>query len=181
MTTRAGPPFSPACQVYRVPLASDEVGANDELVDDDERAEIPDDWEDLSEEAGSEAVAEGAGVGSAEDGGLSLEGISLEEEKNVQGGGEGGRAEAEVDERLDGEDREDEAASVAVMDGRLLSAFLNGLKKTLKDKDLPMLVRCVFRFLAPSWLAAGSRRYTFCSTGHRFLSCNRWGQVPPPP
>lgn len=132
-----------------MPSAGDEVGANDELVDDDETAEIPDDWEDLSKEAGSEAVTEGAGVGSAEDGGLSLEGISLEE-KNVEGEGEGGQTEAEVDEGLDGEDGAGEAESVAVMDERLLAAFLNGLKKMLKDKDLPMLVRCVFRYLAPS-------------------------------
>lgn len=127
------------------------VSEQEELVDD-----VADDWEYLSDAATAEAVAAGPGGGgsggggggggtaAAAQGGLGLEGVSLEDTGDGAGGaeGEGGGAGAGVGEgEGEGqEEEEEEQESVEVMSERLLAAFLNGLKKTLKDAQLPMLV-----------------------------------------
>lgn len=122
--------------------------------------EVADDWEYLSDAATAEAVAAGAGGGggggggggataaAAVEGGLGLEGVSLEDAEGGAGGTEGERGGAgagEGGQEGEGqgeevEEEEDEQESVEVVSERLLAAFLNGLKKTLKDAQLPMLV-----------------------------------------
>lgn len=87
--------------------------------------EVADDWEDLSEPAAAAGAAAGGGSGGGGGGekpaatgeGLGVEGISIEDM---------------------GEEEEEEA--VEVVSERLYAAFLNGLKKGLKDAQLPMLV-----------------------------------------
>lgn len=129
-------------QVYRLPsVAAAGAATQGELADDGLDKAIPDDWEYLSKETGPEdkevvACGEGAEV----DGGLGLGDISLE--VATDGGSEGEAGDEEAGEEK-GSHENGEAESEAVMDERLIAAFLNGLKKTLKDKDLPMLVRCV--------------------------------------
>lgn len=95
--------------------------------------------------------------------GLELEGMSLEdagvgEGKSAVGAvGGGGQAEGEarvmdvdatglgMEDDQDGVEEEEEdrgqEESMEVIDERLMNSFLNGLKKGLKDAQLPMLVR----------------------------------------
>lgn len=135
---------------------------------DDDGATVPDAWEMLAEPNKTVPTAAVAAddVESAKgnvDGGLGLEGVSLEE-ADAGGGGSDGVAK-EAGERDEGDGRPavlggaedagakvdegaqeegevvEEEESASVMEERLVWAFLNGLKKTLKDKELPMLVR----------------------------------------
>lgn len=112
-------------KVYRCPSAATSVPDQEELAD-----EVADDWEYLSDAATAEAVAAA--------GGLSLDGVSLEDAEGDAGsageGDEVGAAGAGAGEE------EEEQESVEVVSERLLAAFLNGLKKTIKDAQLPMLV-----------------------------------------
>ncbi|CAM9378933.1 unnamed protein product [Ectocarpus sp. 6 AP-2014] len=110
--------------VYRLPSAGTPISGQEELVDD---GEVADDWEDLSDPAAAAGAAGGGGSGGGSDEkpaaaveGLGLEGVSLED-----AGGEG---------------EEQEGEAVEVVSERLYAAFLNGLKKGLKDAQLPMLV-----------------------------------------
>lgn len=105
--------------------------------------DVADDWEYLSDAATAEAVAAGAGGGgdagseAAAEGGLGFEGVSPEDAEGGAAGAEDG-AGAGGGQEEEGEEKEQE--SVEVVSERLLAAFLNGLKKTLKDAQLPMLV-----------------------------------------
>lgn len=141
-------PLAPRMKVYRLPSAAAPASDQEELMD-----EVADDWEYLSDAAAAEAAAAGAGGGggggggggtaAAAQSGLGLEGVSLED---AEGGGDGGVAEGDGGGAGDGEGgegqegEEEEQESVEVVSERLLAAFLNGLKKTLKDAQLPMLV-----------------------------------------
>lgn len=120
---------SSGLQVCQLPSAGAEAG--DDLLE-NRSQEVPDHWEDLPKGA---VVEVAIGAEDTDSGGLSLEGVSLTEKKSDESGDEG-----EIEEERE------EGEPVAVMDERLLAAFLNGLKKTLKDDDLPMLVRCAFLF-----------------------------------
>lgn len=134
-----------------MPSAAAPISDQEELVDD---VEVADDWEYLSDAATAEAVAAGAGGGgvgggataaaAAAEGGLGLEGVSLEDAEGGAGGagGEGGGPGGQEGEGQGQEEQgqEEEQESVEVVSERLLAAFLNGLKKTLKDAQLPMLV-----------------------------------------
>lgn len=92
--------------------------------------EVADDWEELSDPAAAAGAAGGGGSGgggsddkpAAAVEGLGVEGISLEDAGEEEGKGE------------------EEEEAVEVVSERLYAAFLNGLKKGLKDAQLPMLV-----------------------------------------
>lgn len=126
-------------KVYRLPA---DAAATSAAPDDED---LVDDWEYLSDTAAAEAAAAAA---AAAGGGVGLEGINLEDggggkgatPEHGRGGGEGGKGEGEEEEEGVVE-VEEEVEPVEVLDDRLLSAFLNGLKKNLKDVQLPMLVR----------------------------------------
>lgn len=136
-----------------MPSAATPASGQEEVVEEEElvNEQVADDWELLSDAATAEAVAAAAagGSGAAAAGGLSLDGVSLEDaEGDAAGsaGGEGGGvgaagAGAGAGEGAEEEEEvEEEQESVEVVSERLLAAFLNGLKKTLKDAQLPMLV-----------------------------------------
>ncbi|CAM9600970.1 unnamed protein product [Laminaria digitata] len=113
--------------VYRLPsaaLGAASAGVGGASSDEAEDA-LVDDWEYLDNVKAAEEEAEAASAAAGEaaaatSAGLGLEGISLEDP-----GGDAGVEEQEP---------------VEVVSERLLAAFLNGLKKTLKDTQLPMLV-----------------------------------------
>lgn len=137
-------------QVYRLPSAAPgaasaagTAGASEEESDD----ALVDNWEYLDNVAAAEEEAEAASVaaGEADAGGLGLDGISLEDPDGDAGaaaGRDGGGGKEGPTEGGGGEAGEvEEQEPVEVVSERLLAAFFNGLKKTLKDTQLPMLVR----------------------------------------
>lgn len=98
---------------------------------------VADDWEGLSDAVKAEASgAAGSGGATAAEGGLGLDGIALEDSKGEAGEGEVGAGAGDGQEA----EEEEEKESVEVVSERLMAAFLNGLKKNLKDAQLPMLV-----------------------------------------
>ena len=141
-------------QVYRLPsAASGEVSAGAAGASSEEAEDaLVDDWEYLDnvkaaeEEAeAASAAAAGGEVAAATGGGLGLEGISLEDpggDAGAAAGGDGGGGKEGPGEGVgEGAGEAEEQEPVEVVSERLLAAFLNGLKKTLKDTQLPMLVR----------------------------------------
>lgn len=117
-------------QVYRLPsAAAGESAEADRSLED----EPLDDWEYLEDNP----AADTGGASQTGEAGISLDGVSLEDDGGGKMGAEGdlGGGGEEMEEL------EEEQESVEVVSERLMAAFLNGVKKTLKDTQLPMLVR----------------------------------------
>lgn len=127
-------------------LLSGKDAALDNAAGDEDPVE---DWEELTDPSTG-----GGGLGLEV---MSLEDTSVGEEKGAVGAvSGGGQADGEArvmgedgtgleveDDHEEAEEEEDggQEESMEVMDERLMHSFLNGLKKGLKDAQLPMLVR----------------------------------------